>query len=274
MAHPAPVEAKDEALNMDEFEDFGDGDYNDGEHAPLTGSAGNLPTASSSGGSSRHCWQLGYYQTYFNIEEQDVVARLKCALMAYRGTTIFDTHTEPDLYGPFWIPATVSLTLFVVSNIAGFVSAWLRSGDEEGTPWVYDFGVLASSFSTMLSYVVGAPTVLWLALKWLGQPCRVVDLICIYGYSGAIWLPMTLMCIVPISWLRWIIVLVAFAYSSYFLFKNIQLHLQLPLQPDYALPKDKITQLCALAIVGHMSFGLVFKFVFFQELRSSIPAQS
>lgn len=254
-----------------EFEDFGEDDYGVGERAPLAG--GNLPATTSPGGSS-HCWQLGYYQAYFNVEEQDVIARLKCALTPFKGHTIFDTHTEPDLYGPFWIPATVSLTLFVVSNIAGFVSAWLGSGDEEGTPWVYDFGVLASSFSTMLTYVVGAPALLWLALKWRGQPCRMVDLVCIYGYSGTIWLPMTLLCIVPISWLRWTIVLASFAYSSYFLFKNVQLHLQLPLQPDYALPKDKITQVCALAVVGHMGFGLVFKFVFFQELRTSLPAQS
>ena len=43
-------------------------------------------------------------------------------MLAYKGQTIFDQNTQADLYGPFWIPATVSLTLFVVSNVAGFMT--------------------------------------------------------------------------------------------------------------------------------------------------------
>ena len=63
----------------------------------------------------------------------------------------------------------MSLTLFVVSNIAGFLTAWLAPAADGRHVWVYDFAVLFSSFSTMLGYVVGAAALLWFALKWLGQ---------------------------------------------------------------------------------------------------------
>lgn len=258
----API-ASTPALAFEDFDDYGEED----ENAPLTGSRGNLPKASSG---PRSFWQLGYYQSFFNVETDDVLDRLRCALLAYKGQTIFDKNTDADLYGPFWITATVALTLFVVSNIAGFIHAWLQSADDEATPWLYDFSVLFSSFSTMLSYTIGASTVLWMMLRWRGQPCKLVDLVCIYGYAGTIWLPMTLLCIVPISWLRWLVVVLSFAYSSYFIFKNIQLHLQLPLQPDYAMPTDSLAQLCVVAAVGHMAFGLVFKLVFFKELVHAI----
>lgn len=78
-------------------------------------------------------------------------------------------------YGPFWISATVSLTLFVVSNIAGFLTAWLAPAADGRQVWVYDFAVLFSSFSTMLGYVVGAAALLWFALKWLGQVIVIVQ---------------------------------------------------------------------------------------------------
>jgi hypothetical protein len=40
----------------------------------------------------------------------------------------------------------------------------------------------------------------------------------------------------------WLVVVVSFAYSAFFLFKNIQLHLQLPLQPDYKLPENAVVR--------------------------------
>lgn len=44
-----------------------------------------------------HCWNIRYYQPYFNVESADVLSRLRCAMVAYKGQTIFDQNTEADL---------------------------------------------------------------------------------------------------------------------------------------------------------------------------------
>jgi hypothetical protein len=157
---------------------------------------------------------VAYYQPYFNVDTEDVAMRLTCAVKAYQGKTLFDTHHDADLYGPFWISVTLALTLFVVSNLASFMSH-----PASGPEWMYDFSLLASGFSVILGYFVGASAILWASvrgncitsslpststclitpsfvtyvvpqLRWRSLPGKLTDLVCIYGYSATIWVPM------------------------------------------------------------------------------------
>ena len=125
----API-ASTPALAFEDFDDYGEED----ENAPLTGceppvrraplrpvpaepwpcarcaARGNLPKASSG---PRSFWQLGYYQSFFNVETDDVLDRLRCALLAYKGQTIFDKNTDADLcvrppVAPLLVPQTNS----------------------------------------------------------------------------------------------------------------------------------------------------------------------
>lgn len=207
------------------------------------------------------CLDVAYYQPYFNVETADVVARLRCALLAYQGKTIFDENTDADLYGPLWISATVALTLFTVANLSGFIAAWLNPTH---AAWSYDFGLLFSAFSILFGYVVGGATLLWGAFRWRGhQQCKLADLVCIYGYAGTVWLPMTLLCIIPIDTVRWVIVAASSGYSTFFLNMNLQIHLKLPLPSGVSIPTDQLAQLAVAASVAHFLFGLIFKRYFF-----------
>lgn len=245
-------------MNFEDFDDFG-------ETRPLTGSGGVNPK--SSAGSSGifpafmcfRCLDIAYYQPYFNVETADVMARLRCALLAYRGGTIFDQNTEADLYGPLWISATVALTLFSVSNLSSFMEAWLH----ETAGWTYDFSLLFSAFSILFGYVVGGSSLLWAAFRWRGHHCKLADLLCIYGYAGTVWLPMTLLCIIPIDAVRWASVVLASGYSTFFLNTNLKVHLNLPLPSGMSIPTDQMAQLAVMACAVHFLFGLVFKRYFF-----------
>lgn len=252
-------EKEGDLLDFEDFDDFG-------ETRPLTGSGG--VGSKGPGGLSSvfpacaclRCLDIAYYQQYFNVETDDVVARLRCALLAYKGDTIFDQHTEADLYGPLWISATVALTLFSVSNLSKFLEAWLH--DEAG--WTYDFSLLFSAFSILFGYVVGGASLLWGAFRWRGhQECKLADLLCIYGYAGTVWMPMTLLCIIPVDAVRWASVVLASGYSTFFLNNNLKIHLKLPLPSGLAIPTDQLAQLAVAASSVHFLFGLVFKRYFF-----------
>ena len=56
-----------------------------------------MPTQPKLSSAAAHCWNIGYYQPYFNVESADVLSRLHCAMVAYKGQTIFDQNTEADL---------------------------------------------------------------------------------------------------------------------------------------------------------------------------------
>lgn len=255
-----PEPAGNGQLDFEDFDDFG-------ETRPLTGSSGAGTTKKSGGMGGLfpacpcfRCLDIAYYQPYFNVETEDVVARLRCALLAYKGGTLFDQHTEADLYGPLWVSATVALTLFSVSNLSGFMEAWLH----ESPGWTYDFSLLFKAFSILFGYVVGGAGLLWGAFRWRGhQGCKLVDLLCIYGYAGTVWLPMTLLCIIPVDAVRWATVVLASGYSTFFLNTNLRIHLNLPLPSGMSIPTDESAQLAVAASAVHFLFGLVFKRYFF-----------
>ena len=78
---------------------------------------------------------------------------------------------------------------------------------------------------------------------------------------------MAVLCIIPNSMLRWALVILCFGYSTFFLVKNLQVHLSLPLQE----PDGKTVTVAAAAAACHFLFGLVFKLYFFQAYTHPQP---
>ena len=71
------------------------------------------------------CLTLDTYKAYFDIDTEDVVLRLKSALLLFYlpdrfrsevvGVVRDDNHKGPDLYGPLWV--TMTLVFFVAVSI-------------------------------------------------------------------------------------------------------------------------------------------------------------
>ncbi|PNH01512.1 Protein YIPF1 [Tetrabaena socialis] len=51
---------------------------------------------------------------------------------------------------------------------------------------------------------------------------KLVNVFCIYGYCLTIYVPVSIACVVPIDWLRWVLVMSATALSAGFLFMNFR----------------------------------------------------
>ena len=97
--------------------------------------------------------------------------------------------------------------------MAGNLAIWLGS---TGANYNFNFVPLA----TVLVYCVGflLPWVLWLAAKALTSGVKYVDLVCLYGYSLSVFLPVTLLCTFNIEILRWALIIYATLSSGFFLF--------------------------------------------------------
>lgn len=76
--------------------------------------------------------ELGYYQTYFNIDTTTVLQRMKRALLPLNVDSFFGEET-PDLYTPFWIATSLVFLLTVCGDIFG-----TSIGESKDVQWDHD----------------------------------------------------------------------------------------------------------------------------------------
>jgi len=165
-------------------------------------------------------------------------------------TVILDGR--PDLYGPFWTLTTVIFALFVFSSLASSVTSWLSE-----KPWDYDFTLLTVAVAVVYSYGLGVPIALWAALKWLGVPdFSLLNAVAIWGYGMTVWIPVSLICIAPVMYLRSACVAIACGLSGFFLVRNIY--------PVLATAEAKSVRLVVILIaILHVGVAITFKVLFF-----------
>ncbi|KAJ7035941.1 hypothetical protein C8F04DRAFT_1097158 [Mycena alexandri] len=178
-----------------------------------------------------------YYQSYFDVDTKTVLRRCYSTLLP-SSSDYLSTHLNPaDLYGPFWTLTTLIFTLFLSSSLAASITAYLS---DPGTAYDYDFGLL--SVAVPLVYSVG---------EW-----SVVEAIAIWGYGMFVWIPVSILAVIPFPTVRWSLVGIAFGLSGYFLVRNVY--------PILASAEAKATRLIIIVIAAlHAGLAITFKLLFF-----------
>jgi len=197
-------------------------------------------------------WSIDYYQRYFDVDTKTVLSRCYHSMIPREDYVSVILESRPDLYGPFWTLTTVIFALFVFSSIASSITSYLSS-----KPWDYDFKLLSVAVGIVYAYGFGVPIALWAALRYLGvQDWGILDGIAVWGYGMTIWIPVSLLCIVPVPIFRWALVAVASGISGYFLLRNVY--------PVLASAEAKAVRLLVIVIaVIHLALALTFKVLFF-----------
>ncbi|KAJ1568019.1 hypothetical protein HK405_003890 [Cladochytrium tenue] len=224
-----------------------------------TASSGLLPEPATApgaaGGGTSAFWTIEFYQQFFDVDTNDVLQRMLESLLP-RGKFMEAVGSNPDLYGPFWISTTVIFALFVTSTIAGSIYAYIH-----GTAFAYDVTLLTIALTTVYAYVTALPGLLWAISRYLGAPLRFFDLVDLYGYGMTVWIPVSLLCIIPSSLLRWVLIAVAFALSTFFTLQNL---VPLVLTSSGGAPSPTArTAAVAVVVVAHAGLALLFRLEFF-----------
>jgi len=201
-----------------------------------------------------------YYSRYFDVNTQQVTDRMLKAIYplgAGQESFLETIAGNPDMYGPFWLSTTVIFLLFVTSSLAGSISAYL-SDDVYG----YDFTVLSFAVFVVYFYVFACPVFVWAALKYFGCQPSLLELWAVYGYGLTVWLPVSLLCVIPNNVARWVFVGVGFGISGYHLFKN--------LYPVVSRADAKTSRAVLIAVLAsHLVVALILKFQFFSYQLNS-----
>jgi hypothetical protein len=167
---------------------------------------------------------LTFAQQFFDVTSDDVLKRLRVALLPYppppRGTPN-DFRDRPDFWGPFWVATTAVLCLAATGNLARLLA--LPSTDDQ---FQADYSLVSEASLMIYGLLIGVPLATRLALYITGQSVDTVNfkqMICVYGYSLAPTIPVSMLCLVPLEAVRWLVVLGGTGISMLFLREYILL---------------------------------------------------
>ncbi|KAG7529363.1 hypothetical protein FFLO_05715 [Filobasidium floriforme] len=209
-------------------------------------------------------FNLTYYQSYFDVDTKTVLQRCLSSFIPKESFVEDVCGSRVDLYGPFWILTTLILTIYLSTSLSTALSAGNTTSD---TPTDKDLTLL--TFITTLIYLYGLafPAAFWgvvryLALKTGGNEggsegaagWSLPEAWAVWGYGMVVWVPISVLCVIPIPILRWILVGAAGLSSGYFLVRNV--YPVLSSISDAKLPRTLII----VVIVVHAVVTLIMKY--------------
>ncbi|KAG0314958.1 hypothetical protein BGZ99_007758 [Dissophora globulifera] len=195
-------------------------------------------------------WSVGYYAKFFDVDTSQVLER--CFASVVPKDNFLDVMGgSPDLYGPFWIATTVIFVLFVTSSIVDSINAYMN-----GTVYVYDIFQLTFAFGTIYAYAFVVPLMVWGATKYFGCQPDLLEMLALYGYALTIWIPVSVLSVIPIELARWILLGIGAGLSGVFLIRNMY--------PVLSRAEAQIAKIILiLVIVFHGVLALILKYKFF-----------
>ncbi|XP_036315321.1 protein YIPF2 isoform X2 [Pipistrellus kuhlii] len=163
-------------------------------------------------------WTFSYYQSFFDVDTSQVLDRIKGSLLPRPGHSFVRHHlrNRPDLYGPFWICATLAFVLAITGNL----TVVLAQRTDPSIHYSPQFHKVTVAGITIYCYAWLVPLALWAFLQWrkgvrerMG-PYTFLETVCFYGYSLFIFIPTVVLWLIPVPWLQWLFGALALALSA------------------------------------------------------------
>lgn len=163
-------------------------------------------------------WTFEYYQKFFDVDTYHVKERIMGSVLPWPRKNFVHVYLRrnPDLYGPFWICTTLVFAIAISGNISSFL---MHSGDrnQKYTP---EFRKVTIAATAIFSYAWLVPLALWGVLLWRSNKVMnlvsysFMEIVCVYGYSLAIYIPAVIIWIIPFAWLQWLSIVIALCLSG------------------------------------------------------------
>lgn len=143
--------------------------------------------------------------------------RLKACLNPLRSDLGDMVAKKIDLYGPFWITTSLIFTLIIAGHMWDILKHIFARAE-----FNYDYTLIGSAVSIVYTAFGLFPTVFYGINKVFGTEVSLLKSFAIYGYSFAPFLAASVLFILPISFLRVLIMLLAGGHSIVFLLSNFK----------------------------------------------------
>ena len=203
----------------------------------------------------RYLCCFNWLKSYFKITSKDFITRIIQSLIPFNSKFYDLISNNPDFYGPFWI-----YTLFTVL-VSGCGALTRTIQGKRDLNFYQQFIPTAA----LLIYFIGffVPIFITLLSKLFGSKLNVASVICVYGYSYTVFLPITIICSIPSQLLQWLLLAYALISSSSLVIMSIGKSLS-------EITKGKKIAIIIIIIIFQFILFCVLKFYFFKKINKEL----
>jgi len=153
---------------------------------------------------------------------------------------------------------TLVFSIAISGNMATYLQKSFEADENHPVKWHYDFHKVSVSAMVVFSYASLLPAGLYGFLWWAGQSSSAtisfLELVCLYGYSLTIYIPVSLLWLIQISWWQWLCVMLGAGLSGVVLFTPIWPAIRHQAAKSSAIVMIIIVSLHLLLAVGFMLY--------------------
>ncbi|KAF6161135.1 hypothetical protein GIB67_007776 [Kingdonia uniflora] len=168
-------------------------------------------------------FNISSYIQYFNVDTDIVLDRIKYSLYPINGDFFRKIDANPDLYGLIWISTTLVFVIAALGNCATYL---MDRHTDKKTTWSFDVNYVNVAAVAVYGYALLVPTAFSFMLQYLGSNSSLVRFWCMWGYSLFIFILSSFLLVIPVEFLRWLIILIAGSASSCFVALNMRSYIE------------------------------------------------
>ena len=203
----------------------------------------------------RYLCCFNWLKGYFNITTKDFFSRLLLSIIPFNTKFYPSIENSPDFYGPFWIYTT----FIVLVSSCGSLTRTIQG--KRDTNFFQEFIPTAAVLIYFIGF--GVPILLSLLSKIFGAKIKVASVICVYGYSYTIFLPITIVCSLPNQLLQWILL-------AYAIFSSTSLIIMSIAKSFDSVGNGKKFAIIIIICIFQLIIFLVLKLYFFKHLNKEL----
>jgi hypothetical protein len=199
------------------------------------------------------------FKKYFQITSEDFILRLLNSLIPFNNKFQNLIKDRPDLYGPIWIYSS----LILIISATGSLTRTLQGHNNKN--FFQEFVPIAGVVIYGVGF--GLPLFITFLMKIFGASLNFIPVICTYGYSFSIFLPISIICVVQVDLLQWVALIYAVFSSTSLLVVNYYKQMG-----EFSRSK-KMLIICSV-LIAQLGLLLLFKLYFFQKFSKEVMAET
>ena len=199
------------------------------------------------------------FKKYFQITSNDFILRFINSFIPFNNKFGNLIKNNPDLYGPIWIYTS----LIILLSATGSLTRTIQGHNNKN--FFQEFIPIVGSTIYMVGF--GLPILITILMKVFGIKLGFVHVICTYGYSFSIFLPISIICVIQYNYIQWIALIYAVFSSTSLLVVNYY-----KLMGDFSRNKKSI--IIGIVLLAQIGLLLFFKLYFFRKFSDEVMEEN
>lgn len=155
---------------------------------------------------SKYMCEFNSLKKYFDINTSDFFGRFLKALIPFNSYFYSSIEINPDLWGPIWIN---TFLVFLIASCGTLVKYLTNTKADDS--FYQEFIPISAGVVYGVGLVL--PLILYILMKCFGSKSSLITIVCVYGYSMGIYIPVIIACSIPIGVRKLLLIILILLYK-------------------------------------------------------------